>query len=32
MDLSVLFVKDEAMLRRAFSLVPDYLTTPEGER
>lgn len=30
MDCSVLFVKDEAMLRRAFSLVPEYLTTPES--
>ncbi len=31
MDLSVLFVKDESMVRRAFSLVPEYLTTPEGD-
>ena len=31
MDLSVLFVRDEAMLRRAFSLVPEYLTTSEGD-
>jgi aromatic-L-amino-acid decarboxylase len=31
MDLSVLFVKDESMIRRAFSLVPEYLTTPEGD-
>ncbi|MBV8490268.1 MAG: aminotransferase class I/II-fold pyridoxal phosphate-dependent enzyme [Candidatus Eremiobacteraeota bacterium] len=31
MDLSVLFVKDEAMVRRAFSLVPEYLTTPEQD-
>jgi aromatic-L-amino-acid decarboxylase len=31
MDLSVLFVKDEAMVRRAFGLVPEYLTTPEGD-
>ncbi len=31
MDLSVLFVKDEALLRRAFALVPEYLTTPEGD-
>lgn len=31
MDLSVLFVKDPAMVRRAFSLVPEYLTTPEGD-
>jgi aromatic-L-amino-acid/L-tryptophan decarboxylase len=30
MDLSVLFVKDEAIVRRAFSLVPEYLTTPEA--
>lgn len=29
MDLSVLFVRDEAMLRRAFSLVPDYLQTSD---
>jgi aromatic-L-amino-acid decarboxylase len=29
MDLSVLFVRDEALLRRAFSLVPDYLQTPD---
>jgi aromatic-L-amino-acid decarboxylase len=31
MDLSVLFVKDEAMVRRAFALVPEYLSTPEGD-
>jgi aromatic-L-amino-acid/L-tryptophan decarboxylase len=31
MDLSVLFVKDEAMVRRAFSLVPEYLTTTDGD-
>ncbi len=31
MDLSVLFVKDEAMVRQAFSLVPEYLTTPETD-
>jgi aromatic-L-amino-acid decarboxylase len=31
MDLSVLFVKDEATIRRAFGLVPEYLTTPEGD-
>jgi aromatic-L-amino-acid decarboxylase len=31
MDLSVLFVKDEAMIRRAFSLVPEYLTTTDGD-
>ena len=30
MDLSVLFVKDEATVRRAFTLVPEYLTTPEA--
>jgi aromatic-L-amino-acid/L-tryptophan decarboxylase len=29
MDLSVQFVRDEALLRRAFSLVPDYLQTPD---
>jgi aromatic-L-amino-acid decarboxylase len=29
MDLSVLFVRDEAIVRRAFSLVPEYLTVPE---
>jgi len=31
MDCSVLFVKDRALLRRAFSLVPEYLTTPEAD-
>lgn len=31
MDLSVLFLKDESTVRRAFSLVPDYLTVPEHE-
>lgn len=31
MDLSVLFLKDESMVRRAFSLVPEYLTTPESD-
>ena len=30
MDLSVLFVRDESIVRRAFSLVPEYLTTPEA--
>jgi aromatic-L-amino-acid decarboxylase len=30
MDLSVLFVKDESIVRQAFSLVPEYLTTPES--
>ncbi len=29
MDCSVLFVKDESVVRRAFSLVPEYLSTPE---
>ncbi len=29
MDCSVLYVRDESMLRRAFSLVPEYLATPE---
>lgn len=31
MDCSALFVKDEALLRRTFSLVPEYLTSPEDE-
>ncbi len=31
MDLSVLFFKDEAIVRRAFSLVPEYLTSPEAD-
>lgn len=31
MDLSVLFLKDEATVRRAFTLVPEYLTTNDGE-
>ena len=31
MDLSVLFLKDEATVRRAFSLVPEYLTTTDGD-
>jgi aromatic-L-amino-acid decarboxylase len=30
MDCSVLFLKDESMVRRAFSLVPEYLTAPEA--
>ncbi len=30
MDLSVLFLKDESIVRRAFALVPEYLTTPEA--
>lgn len=29
MDLSVLFVRDASMVRRAFALVPEYLTVPE---
>ncbi len=28
-DLSVLYVRDPEMVRRTFSLVPDYLMTPE---
>jgi aromatic-L-amino-acid/L-tryptophan decarboxylase len=31
MDLSVLFLKDESIVRQAFSIVPEYLTTPEAE-
>lgn len=31
MDCSVLFVRDPAMLRRTFSLVPEYLTTTDGD-
>jgi aromatic-L-amino-acid decarboxylase len=31
MDLSVLFVRDEASIRRAFALVPEYLTTNDGD-
>jgi aromatic-L-amino-acid decarboxylase len=31
MDLSVLFLRDESIVRRAFSLVPEYLTTPETD-
>ena len=31
MDLSVLFVKDESVVRRAFSFVPEYLSTPEAD-
>jgi aromatic-L-amino-acid decarboxylase len=31
MDLSVLFVKNAAIVREAFSLVPEYLTVPEDE-
>jgi aromatic-L-amino-acid decarboxylase len=31
MDLSVLFLRDEATVRRAFSLVPEYLTSADGD-
>ena len=31
MDLSVLFLRDEATVRRAFSLTPEYLSTTDGE-
>jgi aromatic-L-amino-acid decarboxylase len=31
MDCSALFVKDEAIVRQAFSLVPEYLMTPEAD-
>jgi aromatic-L-amino-acid decarboxylase len=31
MDCSVLFVRDEAAVRRAFSLVPEYLTSTDGD-
>jgi len=31
MDLSALYVKDEALLRRTFALVPEYLTTTDGD-
>jgi len=30
-DISALYLRDPAVARRAFSLVPDYLVTPEGE-
>jgi aromatic-L-amino-acid decarboxylase len=30
-DISVLYFREPAVARRAFSLVPDYLVTPEGE-
>jgi len=30
-DISALYFRDPALARRAFSLVPDYLVTPEGE-
>ncbi|HSU14443.1 pyridoxal phosphate-dependent decarboxylase family protein [Longimicrobium sp.] len=29
-DISVLYLRDPELCRRAFSLVPDYLATPEG--
>lgn len=31
MDLSVLYLRDESVLRRGFSLVPEYLTTTDGD-
>ncbi len=31
MDLSVLYLRDEATVRRAFTLVPEYLTTTDGD-
>ncbi len=31
MDLSALYIRDEALLRRAFSLVPAYLETTDGD-
>lgn len=31
MDLSVLYVRDEAVVRNAFSLVPEYLTTTDQD-
>jgi aromatic-L-amino-acid decarboxylase len=31
MDCSALYVKNEAIVRQAFSLVPEYLTTPEAD-
>jgi aromatic-L-amino-acid decarboxylase len=31
MDLSVLFLRDEATVRRAFRLVPEYLSTTDGD-
>jgi aromatic-L-amino-acid/L-tryptophan decarboxylase len=30
-DCSALYVREPALVRRAFSIVPDYLVTPEGE-
>ncbi len=32
MDCSVLFTRQPKVLRRAFSLVPEYLTTPDGDQ
>ena len=31
MDCSVLFLRDEATVRRTFSLVPEFLTTTDGD-
>lgn len=31
MDCSVLYLRDEGTVRRAFSLVPEYLTTTDGD-
>jgi aromatic-L-amino-acid decarboxylase len=31
MDLSVMFLRDEAAVRRAFTLVPEYLTATDGD-
>lgn len=31
MDLSVLYLRDESILRRGFSLVPEYLRTTDGD-
>lgn len=31
MDLSVLYLKDESTVRKAFRLVPDYLSTTDGD-
>jgi aromatic-L-amino-acid/L-tryptophan decarboxylase len=31
MDCSVLFVKNESIVRRAFAVVPEYLSTPEPD-
>ena len=31
MDCSALFVKDAALLRRTFSLIPEYLSVPEAD-